>query len=78
MKELFPDWRAKGVTACLHEFQGGFAFNMDSVIGLAGKCESEGVAILSGIEVTGLEFARRRPVTAVQTDAGRSRSASSS
>ena len=35
MKELFPDWRAKGVTACLHELQGGFAFNMDSVHGLA-------------------------------------------
>ena len=43
MKELFPDWRAKGVTACLHEHQGGFAFNLDSVRGLAGKCESEGV-----------------------------------
>src|SRR5204862_5704513 len=24
MKELFPDWRAQGVTACLHELQGGF------------------------------------------------------
>src|SRR5690242_7569489 len=34
MKELFPDWRAKGVTVCLHEHQGGFAFNMASVIGL--------------------------------------------
>src|SRR4249920_3871509 len=48
MKALFPDWRAKGVTACLHELQGGFAFNMDSVQGLAGKCESKGVRILSG------------------------------
>src|SRR5688572_16341713 len=36
MKELFPDWRAQGVTACLHEFQGGFAFNKESVLGLAG------------------------------------------
>src|SRR6266516_3689935 len=48
MKGLFPDWRAQGVTACLHERQGGFAFNMDSVLGLVGKCESEGVSILSG------------------------------
>src|SRR5205809_7507591 len=39
MKALFPDWRAKGVTVCLHEKQGGFAFNMDSVRGLAEKCE---------------------------------------
>src|SRR6185312_2307410 len=55
MKELFPDWRAKGVTVCLHEHQGGFAFNLDSVLGLVGKCESEEVAILSGVEVTGFE-----------------------
>jgi len=40
MKALFPDWRARGVTVCLHEKQGGFAFNMDSVRGLVGKCES--------------------------------------
>src|SRR5213080_2508146 len=51
MKTLFPDWRAKGVTICLHEHQGGFAFNMDSVLGLVGKCESEDVVILSGVEV---------------------------
>ena len=38
MKELFPDWRAQGVTVCLHEHQGGFAFNQDSVDGLANKC----------------------------------------
>src|ERR671931_1984987 len=42
VKALFHDWRAKGVTVCLHEHQGGFAFNMDSVIGLVEKCESEG------------------------------------
>ncbi len=46
MKALFPDWRAQGVTVCLHEHQGGFAFNLDSVRGLVGKCEREGVRIL--------------------------------
>src|SRR6267143_3480495 len=55
MKALFPDWRARGVTVCLHEKQGGFAFNMDSVLGLVGKCESEDVSILSGVEVQALE-----------------------
>ena len=34
MKGLFPDWRAQGVTVCLHEHQGGFAFNIESVLGL--------------------------------------------
>ena len=43
MKGLFPDWRAKGVTACLHEHQGGFAFNQDSVDGLHRKALEAGV-----------------------------------
>jgi glycine/D-amino acid oxidase-like deaminating enzyme len=71
MKSLFPDWRASGVTVCLHEHQGGFAFNKDSVMGLAAKCESEGVSILSGVEVTGLESASDESVSAVETDHGR-------
>jgi methylglutamate dehydrogenase subunit A len=71
MRELFPDWRAKGVTACLHELQGGFAFNMDSVAGLARKCEAEGVKVLSGVEVTGLELGGDEAVRAVETTRGR-------
>jgi glycine/D-amino acid oxidase-like deaminating enzyme len=71
MKSLFPDWRAEGVTVCLHERQGGFAFNMDSVLGLVGKCESEGVTILSGVEVEGLESGGDGAVTAVLTSRGR-------
>ncbi len=71
MQELFPDWRAKGATVCLHEHQGGFAFNLDSVLGLAGKCESEGVTILSGVEVLELEFGSDDAVRAVVTDRGR-------
>jgi glycine/D-amino acid oxidase-like deaminating enzyme len=71
MRTLFPDWRAEGVTVCLHEQQGGFAFNMDSVLGLVAKCESEHVTILSGVEVTGFELAQDDSVTAVETNEGR-------
>jgi glycine/D-amino acid oxidase-like deaminating enzyme len=71
MKALFPDWRAKGVTACLHELQGGFAFNIDSVHGLAAKCGAEGVQIVIGVEVTGLEDAPDASVSALLTTAGR-------
>src|SRR2546423_1345366 len=71
MKALFPDWRAQGVTACLHEHQGGFAFNMASVMGLAEKCESEGVAVLSGVEVEEIELGSDETATAVRTSAGR-------
>ncbi len=71
MKELFPDWRAKGVTACLHEHQGGFAFNRDSVLGLLGKAEAEGVRVLTGVTVTGFDIRGDGSVGAVVTDAGR-------
>jgi glycine/D-amino acid oxidase-like deaminating enzyme len=71
MKTLFPDWRAQGVTACLHEFQGGFAFNIDSVLGLVGKCESEGVRVVSGVEVKAFEYGQDESVEAVLTSDGR-------
>ena len=60
MKVLFPAWRARGVTICLHEHQGGFAFNVESVIGLRDKCVAEGVLVLSYAEVTGFRVTRRR------------------
>jgi glycine/D-amino acid oxidase-like deaminating enzyme len=70
MKSLFPDWRARGVTVCLHERQGGFAFNMESVEGLARKCREAGVSILTGVEVTGFEDAADGSIAAVTTSAG--------
>jgi glycine/D-amino acid oxidase-like deaminating enzyme len=70
MKSLFPDWRAQGVTACLHEHQGGFAFNTESVIGLRDKCLEQGVQILSYTEVTGFQSAGDGSVTAVETNRG--------
>jgi glycine/D-amino acid oxidase-like deaminating enzyme len=71
MKSLFPDWRAQGVTVCLHERQGGFAFNMDSVEGLHGKCRGEGVTVLSGVEVVGFEDRSDGSISVVETTDGR-------
>jgi methylglutamate dehydrogenase subunit A len=71
MQGLFPDWRARGVTVCLHEHQGGFAFNQESVQGLAAKCAGAGVTMLSGVEVTGIELGADDVATAVETDQGR-------
>jgi glycine/D-amino acid oxidase-like deaminating enzyme len=71
MRGIFPDWRAEGVTACLHEHRGGFAFNRDSVDGLAGKARGEGVRVVSGVEVTGLERGSDDSVVAVETSEGR-------
>jgi glycine/D-amino acid oxidase-like deaminating enzyme len=71
MKTLFPDWRAQGLTVCLHEEQGGFAFNRDSVLGLLRKAEEAGVRVLTGVEVTGFELAVDDSVAAVDTSRGR-------
>ena len=69
MRERFPDWKARGLTALLHEHQGGFAFNAESVEGLAQKAEAEGVRIFSGVGVTGFDI-RGGEVRAVRTDHG--------
>ena len=70
MKALFPDWRAKGVTVCLHEHQGGFAFNVESVLGLRDKCLAEGVSVLEGVEVTGFVSRDDGSVSALETSEG--------
>ena len=38
-------WRAKGIEVVLHEHRGGFAFNVDSMHGIAGKARAEVVEI---------------------------------
>jgi glycine/D-amino acid oxidase-like deaminating enzyme len=69
MRDMFPDWRARGLSACLHEKQGGFAFNTPSVMGLVKLCEQEGVEILSSTHVTGFKFSGDM-VSAVETNRG--------
>ena len=70
MRELYPDWRAEGLTACLHESVGGFAFNQESMRGLADKARAAGAGIADGVEVTGFEFDGSGAVTSVETSAG--------
>ena len=70
MRGLFPDWRARGLTACLHEHQGGFAWNRESMHGIARKAESEGVKILGGVTVTGFQRGSADTVRKVETSDG--------
>ena len=70
MRSLFPDWRAPSLSVCLHEHQGGFAHNMESVRGLAAKARAEGVEIVEGVEVLGFARDQSDAVTSVLTDAG--------
>jgi glycine/D-amino acid oxidase-like deaminating enzyme len=70
MRSLYPDWRAKGLTVCLHEWAGGFAFNRESMLGLADKARAAGAQISEGVEVTGFSFDGSGSATAVETSAG--------
>ena len=70
MKALFSDWRAQGITSVLHEKRGGYANNRKSMYGLAGKAESEGVRILSGVRVTGFMRDPTGAINAVETNKG--------
>lgn len=70
LKTMFPDWHARGLTVCLHEFQGGYAFNQESIQGLARKAVEAGVRILPGVCVTGFAFRSDESVSHVRTDRG--------
>jgi methylglutamate dehydrogenase subunit A len=70
MRALYPDWRAEGLTVCLHEHRGGFAFNRESMLGLADKARAAGAEIAEGVEVTGFERDGSGAVTSVRTSAG--------
>ena len=70
MRGLYDDWRADGLTVCLHEHAGGFAFNQESMHGLAAKARAAGAEIREGVEVTGFDTDGSGAVTTVHTSAG--------
>ena len=70
MRELFGDWRAEGLSVCLHERAGGFAFNQESMRGLADKARAAGAEIADGVEVTAFVLDDSGAVTSVETSAG--------
>jgi glycine/D-amino acid oxidase-like deaminating enzyme len=70
MRSLYGDWRAPGLSVCLHEHAGGYAFNHESMLGLAAKARAAGAGILPGVAVTGFEFDHSGAATAVHTSAG--------
>jgi glycine/D-amino acid oxidase-like deaminating enzyme len=70
MRSLFGDWRANGLSVCLHERVGGFAFNRESMLGLADKARAAGASIIEGVEVTGFSTDGSGAVDLVETNAG--------
>jgi len=70
MKSLYSDWRAPGLSVCLHEHQGGFAFNREAMLGLADRARQAGAQIVTGVEVSGFEVDGSQAVKTVHTSAG--------
>jgi glycine/D-amino acid oxidase-like deaminating enzyme len=71
MRGLFDDWQARNITSVLHEKRGGYANNMASLRGLAGKARALGVEIIEGAAVTGLRTGNGSDaINAVETTAG--------
>ena len=71
MKTIYDDWQAKEITSVLHEKRGGYAFNKDSIKGIAKKAEANGTKIITGVKVTGFKRgSNSKAVTGVITDKG--------
>jgi glycine/D-amino acid oxidase-like deaminating enzyme len=70
MRSLFHDWRAPGLSVCLHERAGGYAFNKESMLGLAELAQNAGAQIETGVEVLGFESDQSGAVTTVRTSVG--------
>ena len=65
MRSLFPDWRAAGSVAALHELRSGWADASKTVAALAGMARSAGATIVERVEVVGFDDGT------VETTAGR-------
>jgi methylglutamate dehydrogenase subunit A len=70
MRSLYDDWRAPGLSVCLHEQAGGYAFNKESMLGLADLARAAGARIETGVEVTGFDSDQSGAVTTVHTSEG--------
>ncbi|HSC03266.1 MAG TPA: FAD-binding oxidoreductase [Solirubrobacteraceae bacterium] len=70
MRSLYGDWRAPGLTVCLHERAGGYAFNRESMLGLADKARRAGAQIETAVAVTGFDLDNAGAVTLVHTNRG--------
>ena len=67
MRAIFPDWRAEGSTALLHEQRSGWADPTTTLSALEGMARAAGVTIREGVEVVGFDKDAAGAVVAVRT-----------
>src|SRR6201995_1970885 len=53
MRSMYPDGRAPGRTVCRHVHAGGYAFNRESILGLADEDRAAGAEMVEGAEGNG-------------------------
>lgn len=70
MESIFPDWRARGSAALLHESRSGWADPTATLAALEGMTRAAEVEIIEAVEVLGFEL-EGSAVRAVETSAGR-------
>ena len=70
MEAIFPDWRARGTTALLHERRSGWADPASTLAALEGMAHTAGVAIREDVEVRGFDVDGSGSVNAVRTTHG--------
>jgi glycine/D-amino acid oxidase-like deaminating enzyme len=70
MRSVYPDWRARGTSVCLHEHAGGFAFNREATRGIADLARAAGARIIEGVTVSEFVLDGSGAVTKIRTSAG--------
>ena len=71
MKNILPDWQAKGISSILHEKKTGYGANQGAIKGFYELAVNSGAKIIEGVEVTGLNASStNKSIKSIETSEG--------
>ena len=71
MKNILPDWKAKGITSILHEKKTGYGANRGAINGIYKMALDAGAKIVEGVEVTELNTSSsNKSIKSINTSEG--------
>ena len=71
MKDILPDWKAKGITSILHEKKTGYGANEGAIKGFYEMALASGAKIFEGVEAIGLNSSStNKSIKSVETNEG--------
>jgi len=71
MKDILPDWQAKGISSILHEKKSGYGANQGAIKGFYKMALNSGAKVYEGVEVTGLNASSiNKSIKSVETTEG--------